>query len=106
MDQTNAHQAMQERLDTLLGRITALNKTIITADGIRKIEAQTQLADLEHRHAKLAGQLQALSGDGVWQNVKAELELMADDLSNSVDAMTTGMAMLQEPPPKLAGKSS
>ncbi len=106
MDHSNSPTAMIARLDVLRGRIIALHKTIATADGLGKVEAQTQLADLEQRHKKLEGQLHALGGDSMWQNVKAELELMADDLSSSVDALTTGMAMLHEPAQKGTGKAS
>ena len=108
MDQGSSHRALQARVDLILGRIATLKKTINTTDGITKIEAQTRLADLEQRHKKLEDQLRKLDSQGasMWQNVRAELELMTDDLSNSVDALTAGMALLHTPRQVAASKSA
>ena len=108
MDHGSSHQALQARVDLILGRIATLKKTINTAEGIKKVEAQTNLADLAQRHKKLEDQLRVLDGHGssMWQNVRAELELMTDDLSNSVDALTAGMALLHTPRQGDTGKSA
>lgn len=98
--------AMTARLAVLATRIASLKQTIGATVGIEQGEARVRLADMERRHQTLTNQVQALDGkgDSIWQSMKAEIELMADDLSSSVDDLTTGMALAHEPPHDAAGK--
>ena len=89
MSEKLGQPALQDRLTTLQNRISGLRSTIGQTSGIEKIEAGDRLADLEARQQSMAERLREMdaAGGGMWQGVKAELDLMADDLSGSVDAL-------------------
>ena len=87
MDGETAHPALHMRLVVLQRRMAALRATVEKSTGITKIEAHDHLIDLEKRHRLLAEQLRTLDaeGAGLWQTVKAEFDLMADDLASAID---------------------
>jgi len=62
-------------------RIAILRWKARNAKGLPKVEALAEIKELERRYALLARRLQALNskGPGLWQNVKADIEKVADD---------------------------
>jgi hypothetical protein len=91
MNATSCHPALKQRLTDLERRIGELKVKIAAARGVQKIEDVGDIEDLEQRHKELAAQLDNLDreGRGWAQNVKAELDLMADDLTASIERCMT-----------------
>lgn len=87
MTSMEPHQVLELRLRALEARIEELKRKIARAKGSEKIEKFGDVAELESRHGKLADRLRQLEreGPGFRQEVKAELEAMADDLSGTVE---------------------
>lgn len=87
MEQHGLHRGLELRLEALAARIAALRLKMGAAQGAEKIEDFGEIEELEHRHKRLAEQLSALNreGPGFRQDVKAELEKIADDLSGTVE---------------------
>ncbi len=87
MNRTSYHPALKQRLTELERRISELKGKIAAARGVQKIEDVGDIGDLEQRHKEIAARLDNLDreGRGWAQNVKAELDLMADDLTASIE---------------------
>lgn len=81
------HRDLQLRLDALAERIAALRRNMDRTKGAAKIEDFGEIGELQGRYDVLAERLQALNreGPGFRQDVKAELERVADDLSGVVE---------------------
>lgn len=92
MNGTSYHPALKQRLTELKRSIGELKGKIAAARGLQKIEDVGDIEDLEQRHQELAARLDNLDreGRGWAQNVKAELDLMADDLTASIERCITG----------------
>jgi predicted nucleic acid-binding Zn-ribbon protein len=87
MEEHGLHRGLEVRLGALAERIAALRRKMKKAQGAEKIEEFGEIEELERRYNVLAERLQALNreGPGFRQDVKAELEKVADDLSGSVE---------------------
>lgn len=81
------HRGLELRLVALAERIAALRRNRNTATGAAKIEDFGEIEELQRRYDELAGRLQALDreGHGFRQDVKAEMEKVADDLTGVVE---------------------
>lgn len=81
------YPALQMRLARLEGEIERAALLAAKADGAARGEAEGRLADLRHRHLVLRARWQTLVGEapGVWPRVKAEFDLMSDDLSSAIE---------------------
>jgi predicted nucleic acid-binding Zn-ribbon protein len=87
MKEHGLHRELEVRLEALAQRIAALRRRMSRAKGVEKIEQFGEIEELERRQKKLAERLRALDreGPGFRQDVKADLERMADDLSGTVE---------------------
>ncbi|MDE2228790.1 MAG: hypothetical protein KGL11_07085 [Alphaproteobacteria bacterium] len=87
MKEHGLHRGLELRLEALAARIAALEQKMKRATGFTRIEDFGEVAELEQRHKALAGRLQELAreGPGFRQDVKAEIENLTDDLTNTVD---------------------
>jgi predicted nucleic acid-binding Zn-ribbon protein len=88
MEETGLHPGLEIRLRTLALRIARLKEDAGTAKGLAKFEDDSEIESLEKRHKALAEQLRELDreGPGFRQNVKAEIDKLADDLTGSLDS--------------------
>jgi predicted nuclease with TOPRIM domain len=84
------HPGLEARLAALAERIAALRRRMSLAKGTEKLAEIGEVEQLERRYHALAENLRALDreGPGFRQNVKAELEKVADDLSATVEDFT------------------
>lgn len=87
MEERDSHRALELRLEALAERIATLRQSMARAKGAEKIEESGEIAERERRYRNLAERLQTLNreGPGFRQDVKAELEKVADDLSGTVE---------------------
>jgi predicted nucleic acid-binding Zn-ribbon protein len=87
MEKHGLHRGLELRLAALARRITALRHEMTRAKGAQKIEEFGEIEELQRRYDTLGKRLQALNreGPGFRQDVKAELEKLADDLSGTVE---------------------
>lgn len=90
MAQTGLHRGLEIRLAALASRIAALRQEMSGAKRLEKIEEFGEIEELEQRYKTLEKQLSLLNseGPGFRQDVKAEVEKMADDLSGTVEDFT------------------
>lgn len=89
------YHALETRIARLAAEIVKAREFAAQAHGAARGEADSRVAELAHRHAVLLERWQGLVGEppGIWPRVKAEFDLMADDLSSSVaDFMTWAAA--------------
>jgi predicted nucleic acid-binding Zn-ribbon protein len=89
MEETGSHSVLQARLAYLTARIAELKAKMSRTEGYEKITEFGEIGLLEQRHKRLEDQLRALDreGAGFRQNVKAEVENLADDLAVAVEEM-------------------
>jgi predicted nucleic acid-binding Zn-ribbon protein len=87
MENTGLHRGLELRLEALAKRIATLRRKMKQAKSAEKIEEVGEIEELERRYNVLTGRLAALNreGPGFRQDVKAELEKVADDLSDVVE---------------------
>jgi len=85
--QHGLHRGLELRLVALAERIAALRQSMKQVKGAARIEDFGEIEELQRRYDVLAGRLQALDreGPGFRQDVKAELEKVADDLTGTVE---------------------
>lgn len=90
MTENGLHPGLEARLTALGERIASARIKMAQASGAAKIEAFGEVQDLENRHKLLSDRLDALNreGPGFRQNVKAEWEKLADDLTGSIENFT------------------
>lgn len=90
MTEGNLYPALQMRLASVEAEITRARRAAAQSHGTAHAEAEARLADLEHRHATLAERLRGLAGHppSAWQSIKAEFDLMADDLATAIEDFT------------------
>ena len=83
------HPELTQRLHVLEGRIRTLKQKLCSGDGAEKVNGSSTLLALEQRHDSLLERTRTLDdeGPGFRQNVKAEIIVMADDLTAMVDSM-------------------
>ena len=90
MPEHGLHRGLEARLTALGERIAALRLKMDQASGEAKIASFGEISELETRHKLLVERLDALDreGPGFRQNVKAEWEKLADDLTGSIENFT------------------
>ena len=89
MTETSLHLALDKRLTTLEARIVELKEKMSHASPPEKVHEFAELTELERRYKALEERVRALNleGRGFRQNIKAELILMADDLTGASEAL-------------------
>ena len=87
MENTERHRGLELRLEALAQRIAKLRQRMRTAKGTKRLDELGEIEELDRRFDALAKRLQALNreGAGFRQDIKAELEKLADDLSGTVE---------------------
>lgn len=87
MGHRELHRGLEHRLEALAQRIAKLRQRMSAAKGTERLEELGEIEELDRRFDALAKRLQALNreGPGFRQDVKAELEKLADDLSGTVE---------------------
>jgi hypothetical protein len=87
MQRPASHPGLELRLEALGARIRTLRENADKAEGIAKIEAHREIAQLEHRHQDLENRLSELKREdpGFRHEMKKKLEKLAFDLSGSVE---------------------
>ncbi len=87
MEGHSSHRGLELRLGALAERIALLRHRMTQAQGVERIEKFGDIAELVRRHANLTERLHALDleGPGLWPNVRAELEKIANDLSGTIE---------------------
>jgi predicted nucleic acid-binding Zn-ribbon protein len=90
MGKTGLHRGLELRLTALATRIAKLRQKMNQEKGLEKIEEFGEIEELERRYKVLADQLRSLNreGSGFRQDVKAEIEKVADDLTGMVEDFT------------------
>ena len=91
MEETGLHRGLEMRLTALASRIAELRQKMNRAKRLEKIEEFGEIEELEQRYKALEDQLSKLNreGPGFRQDMKAEAEKVADDLTGTVaDFMT------------------
>lgn len=88
MEKLGLHSGLEIRLKTLELRIARLKQDVGKVKDLAKFEGDSEIESLEKRHKLLEDQLRELDreGPGFRQNVKAEIDKMADDLTGSLDS--------------------
>ncbi len=91
MIEKHLHPELAQRLQVLEGRIRALKQKLGSGSGAEKVHGSSTLVALEQRHDSLLERTRTLDdeGPGFRQHVKAEIIVMADDLTAMVDSMIT-----------------
>ena len=91
MAETGLHSALEMRLAALATRIAKLRQTMRQAKGGEKIEEFDEIEGLERRYKMLEDQLRQLNGEGpsFREDMKAEIEKVADDLTGVVEEFVT-----------------
>jgi len=81
------HPGLERRLRALEGKIGKLKSKRARAKGLERVGEAADIKVLERRHKKLESRLAALNreGPGFRQNLKAEIEKMADDLAANLE---------------------
>lgn len=109
MDKEGLHSVLQMRLTALGERIVELRRKMEKSSGAAKIEAFGEIEELEARHKALQEKLRGLEGDGEGfrQEVKTEIEMVADDMTNAVEDLVSWIdaGCRPEQRPKRAPKS-
>jgi len=87
MEGTSLHSGLEMRLNALAMRIAKLRLDIGQTKGPAKIVAVGEIEGLEQRYKMLEDQLHKLDseGPGFRQDVKAEIEKWADDLTGTLE---------------------
>jgi predicted nucleic acid-binding Zn-ribbon protein len=90
MGNIGRHRELELRLEALAKRIGALRRKMKQVKRAEKIEEFGEIEELQRRYDALVERLAALDqeGSGFRQDVKAELEKIADDLSATVEDFT------------------
>jgi predicted nucleic acid-binding Zn-ribbon protein len=91
MEETGLHSGLEMRLTALATRIAALRQKMSHAKAPEKIEEFGEIEGLERRYKVLEDQLRKLNGEGPGfrQDMKAEIEKVADDLTSTVEEFVT-----------------
>ena len=104
MGSAGLHPGLETQLAALAARIAALKEKRRTATGSERLEELGEIEELERRQKALADGLRSLDGEGPGfrQDVKAELERMAHDLTASLEdfVMRTDSRFAPERGPK------
>ncbi len=87
MEKTSRHAELEIRIASLEGRIAALKQKLSKAPPLKKIDDLGEVERLERHHTALKDLLRQLNGEGAGfrQELKAEIETMAEDLSTTVE---------------------
>jgi archaellum component FlaC len=107
MEKHGLHRGLELRLKALARRIAALRRATTKTKGAQKIEEFGEIEELERRYEALDKRLHALNreGPGFRQDVKAELEKLADDLSGTLEDFTMWVdSNYQGHRPKIRGR--
>lgn len=106
MTDLGRHRVLEARLHALVARIEEAKLRLAKTPGADRIEAFGEIKELEGRHRKLTARLSHLEreGPGLRQDMKAELEALADDLSGAVEDfmiwVDSGYAIDRRPAPR------
>jgi hypothetical protein len=86
VEESGLHSGLEIRLRSLELRIARLKQDMGKAIGLAKFEGDGEIESLDKRHKLLEDQLRELDreGPGFRQDVKAEIDKMADDLTGSL----------------------
>lgn len=87
MEERSLHPELEARLTALANRIAHLRETMNKATGIEKIEDFGEIEELDQRYKVLEDRLSRLNreGPGFRQDMKAAIEMVADDLTGAVE---------------------
>jgi len=87
MKETSLHPSLQMRLAALATRISELRQRASQVKGGERIEEFSEVEELERRYKTLDQQLRKLDqeGSGFRQDMKAEIEMVTDDLAGMVE---------------------
>jgi hypothetical protein len=90
MTEHDLHPGLERRLAALAERIAKLRASMNHASGATKIEAFGEQQELETRYRHLSERLAALNreGPGFRQNLTAEWQKLADDLTGNIENFT------------------
>ncbi len=109
MEETGLHPGLEMRLTALATRIAKLRQKMSQAKGLEKIEEFGEIEELEQRYKVLEDHLRKLNreGPGFRQDMKAEIEKVADDLTGTVEDFVTWVDSGYQPDqrPKRPNKS-
>ena len=91
MEATGLHPVLEMRLAALATRIAELRLMMSQAKGLEKIEEFGEIEELEQRYKVLEERLRKLNleGPGFRQDMKAEIEKVADDLTGTIQDFVT-----------------
>jgi predicted nucleic acid-binding Zn-ribbon protein len=91
MDEAGLHRGLEMKLTALATRIAKLRQKMSQAKGIEKIEEFGEIEELEQRYKVLDERLRKLNSErpGFRQDMKAEIEKVADDLTGTVADFVT-----------------
>lgn len=81
------HPGLQLRIEMLAKRIVLLRKKAARKGDLGRLVDLGTIERLERRHRRLVDQLLRLDteGSGVWQNAKAEVTELVDDICASIE---------------------
>jgi len=81
------HPGLELRIEMLAKRIVTLRKKAARKGDLERLDDLATIERLERRHRLLAEQLHRLNaeGPGLWQDAKAEVAKLVDDICASVE---------------------
>lgn len=81
------HPGLEMRIDMLAKRIVALRKKAARKGDLERLDDLATIERLDRRHQMLVDQLHRLDaeGSGRWQNAKAEIAKVIDDICASIE---------------------
>jgi len=87
MGERSLHPELEARLMALANRIAHLKRSMKEATGLKKVEDFGEIEELEQRYKVLEDRLSRLNreGPGFRQDMKAAIEMVADDLTGAVE---------------------
>ena len=87
MSETRLHPGLEARLTALAMRIVSLRQKVSRSTGVERIEASSELKELERRYTVNGERLRSLNeeGRGFRQNAKAELEKISDTIVDMLE---------------------
>ena len=89
MNDADGYLPMKMRIKTLGIRITALENTMEKSTDSSRVAKLGELHELEGRHKDLEERLRQIcrEGPGLRQDVKADLNLLADNIEGGLDSL-------------------
>lgn len=87
MANTALHPKLEDRLAELGAHIGTLKEKLAATQGLERLERAAEIVELEQRHRLLQERLYQLNneGEGLPQNVEAEVMMMTTDLADALD---------------------